>query len=71
MEKTGKQLEGVEREDTILGIKLRVQDQLVIPVADLKLFDAYSYNQSSEVTDDRRTPFNERKASRLVARTKN
>ena len=28
VEKTGKQLEGVEREDTILGIKLRVQTNL-------------------------------------------
>ena len=70
VEETGKQLEGVEREDTILGIKLRIQDQLGIPVAVLQLFDAYSYNQSSEVLDDKRTPFNERKASRLVARMK-
>ena len=45
MEKTGKQLEGVERDDTILGIKLRMQDQFGIPVSDLKLFDVYSYNR--------------------------
>ena len=66
VEETGKQLEGVEREDTILGIKLRIQDQLGIPVAVLKLFKAYSYNH--EVTE--RKPFNEKRALSLVARTK-
>ena len=71
MQKTGKQLEGVEHEDTILGIKLRMQDQHGIPVGDLKLFDAYSYSYNREVTDDKRKPFNEKRASRLVARMKN
>ena len=37
--KTGRKLQGAEPEDTCLGIKLRAQDQLGVPVQHLKVFE--------------------------------
>ena len=40
--KTGRILQGTEPDDTCLGIKLRAQDQLGIPVQDLRVLDVSS-----------------------------
>ena len=48
--KTKSKLQGVEPDDTCLGIKLRAQDQLGIPVHDLKVFSVLSSRK--EIKDD-------------------
>ena len=70
--KAGRNIQGVELDDTCLGIKLKAQDQFGIPVTTLKLFrgkkdnvDVEQYLGDKDI-DDTEKPFSQKIVSLLV-----